>query len=96
MHKPPLAHINARMGDAAALGKKNHITGPKRLWRDWRAPELEFGHRAWRQQPGAGAVHMGNQTAAVKTTLRGIATITVRGAHQADRIQGDIARLLRR
>ena len=38
---------------------------------------------------------MPDQATAVKTTLGRVATVTVRCTHQAKRIEGDIARLLR-
>ena len=94
MHKAAFTHINAGMGWHIVLRKKHQIARAKIVLWHWVSPIAQLGHGAWRHNAGTGFENVGNQAAAVKTTVRRVAAIAVRGSNQAKGVNSDVISLL--
>ena len=96
MDEPTLPHVDARMGDHAALGKQHQITRANVVAGDRAAPSIELGNGAGCRYLGVCSVHVANESAAIKAGVGGIAAIPVGCADQAYGVDRDIARLVGR
>ena len=94
--KTAFADINARMGARLAFTKHHQIAGAQAAALNRLTPSIELGHRARRRLAGAVLVDIANQAAAIETAVGRVAAVAVGCANQAQRVDGNIARLLGR
>lgn len=96
MDKTAVANIDANMGRYVAFAEKNQVAGAQGLARDFVGRHHRHLCSGSRQvQRSRLGVDEGDQTAAIKATLRGIAAVNIRRADQAKCPQGDLVGALR-
>lgn len=93
MDETPVPDIDTRMGGHITLGKQNQVPGANQLTGNRLPPMLQPGDGSRRCHPGPGLVNMADETTAIKTGVRRVATITIRRSYQTNRINGDVFRL---